>query len=60
MEVYFEWVGVGGHFLWMGGRVGVSGGIFWVNEGDEDLWLGGSGLWWLKVCFGWLEISSYF
>ena len=40
--------------------MGVSGGIFWVNEGDEDLWLGGSGLGWLKVCFGWLEISRYF
>ena len=54
LEVYFGWVGVAGHFLWVGeGRwtffmggwwwVGVSGGIFWVGGGGWTFFMGGWG-----------------
>ena len=43
MEVYFGWVGLGGHFLWVGG------GIFW---------LGGSGWERVKAYFWWVEMGG--
>ena len=42
MEVYLEWVGVGGHFLWMGGSdsgwVKVYFGQVGVGGGEWDEW----------------------
>ena len=41
LEVYFGWMGVGGHFLWV---VGLGGGIFWVGGVyGHILWEGGGG-----------------
>ena len=43
MIVYFGWVTVGGHFLWVGGR----GWTFFMRG-----WV------WLKVYFGWIGVSG--
>ena len=55
MEVYFRWVEVGGHFLWVGGSwwryiLGVWGcvDIFkgewgWVGVSGGIFWVGGGG-----------------
>ena len=43
VEVYFGWLGVGGHFFWVGG-----GGWRYI--------LGGWG--WVEVYFGWVGVGG--
>ena len=48
LEVYFGWVGVGGHFLWLGGcEQGGCKDIFWVGGGGWTIFMGEWG--WLGV-----------
>ena len=51
VEIYFGWVGVGGHFY---GWVGIGRGIFWVSKGGWTFFMGewewvrvGGGMFWV-------------
>ena len=62
MEVYFGWIGVGGHFLWVGG------GTFFIG-GWRDIFYGwvrvGGGRWtffmdkWGYVSCGWCSWTFF-
>ena len=67
MEVYFGWVGVAGHFLWVSGGwweflmgglgcMGVSGGIFLVDWSGLTFFMGRRG--WVEVYFGCVAVSG--
>ena len=53
VEVYFGWVGVGGHFLWMdrNGWGWVEVYFQWVGVSGHLLWSGGGG--WRYIVDGW-------
>ena len=51
LEVYFGWVGLGGHFLSVGGdKWWVGGGIFWVDRGGWTIFMSERG--WVEMYFG--------
>ena len=62
VEVYFGWLGVGRHFLW------VSGSLWWwvevyfgrVGAGGHFLWVSGGVWWWVEIYFGWVGPDVHF
>ena len=59
LEVYFGRVGLGGHFLSVGGdKWGVGGGIFWVDRGGWTIFMSERG--WVEMYFGWEGLSGHF
>ena len=61
LEVYFGWVEVGGHFLWLGGCEqggGVKIYFGWAGVDEQFLWVSGDGWGWMEVYLGWIGLSG--